>query len=114
LMLLDLLTQLVPDDTWVRQVQAAGTKVTIHGHTPDTAVLMNVLSRHPDVKEVKSPQATQRGIGSTKESFVIEFQLQPHATHPFVAPVLAPPAVTVPEQPAASAQSPASAAKANP
>jgi general secretion pathway protein L len=106
LMLLDLLTQLVPDDTWVRQVQAAGTKVTIHGHTPDTAALMNVLSRHPDVKEVKSPQATQRGVGSAKESFVIEFQLQPHATHPFVAPVVTPPAVTVSGQPEAPAASP--------
>lgn len=70
----DLLTQLIPDDTFLQRLQVQGPKVTITGSTPNTAALMNALSGHPDVRDVRSPAAATRASGG-RENFTIELTL---------------------------------------
>lgn len=75
---LDILTQLIPDDTWLQRVQAQGTRFTLSGQTPNAAALMNTLSSHPGLRDVRAPSAATRGYGSNRESFVVEFTIDPH------------------------------------
>ena len=77
LAVMDLLTQLIPDDTFLQRLQVQGTKVTISGQTPNTAALMNALSGHPDVRDVRSPSAATRAMGGGRENFTIELTLSP-------------------------------------
>jgi general secretion pathway protein L len=86
LAVVDLLTRLIPDDTFVQRLQVQGAKVTISGQTPNTAALMNTLSGHPDVRDVRSPAAATRAMGgSGRENFTIELNLSPAALQPSVA-----------------------------
>ncbi|MCU0814466.1 MAG: PilN domain-containing protein [Burkholderiaceae bacterium] len=84
LAVVDLLTRLIPDDTFVQRLQVQGSKVTISGQTPNTAALMNALSGHPDVRDVRSPSAATRASGG-RENFTIELSLSPPSLQPPVA-----------------------------
>lgn len=79
LAVVDLITQLVPDDTWLQRLQYQGGRVSLAGQTANTAALMNALSRHPGVREVKAPVAATRALGGQKENFQVEFVLLPEA-----------------------------------
>ncbi len=81
---LDLLTQAIPDDTFLQRLQLQGTKVTIGGQTPNTAALMNALSSQPGVRDVRSPTAATRAMGG-RENFTIELSLAPPAAPPAAA-----------------------------
>lgn len=129
LAVLDLVTQAVPDDTWVQRLQLQGAKLTLSGPTPNTAALMNRFSGLPQVRDVRSPLAATRAQ-SGRENYTIELTLLPEALRPQgtatstipmpeapgVAPALAAPATPtvavaaapVPGPPAASAPRPAS------
>jgi general secretion pathway protein L len=86
LAVVDLLTRLIPDDTFVQRLQVQGPKVTISGSTPNTAALMNTLSGHPDVRDVRSPAAATRAMGGGgRENFTIELNLSPSSLQPSVA-----------------------------
>lgn len=86
LAVVDLLTRLIPDDTFVQRLQVQGAKVTISGSTPNTAALMNTLSGHPDVRNVRSPAAATRAMGGGgRENFNIELDLLPASLQPSVA-----------------------------
>lgn len=78
LAVIDLLTQAVPDDTFVQRLQWQGGKLTLAGQTPNTSTLMNKLSGLPQVRDVKAPApATRANAG--RENFTIELTLQPAA-----------------------------------
>jgi len=117
LAVMDLLTRLVPDDTWLQRLQVQGARVVISGQTPNTAALMNTLSTHPDVKDVRAPNPATRAMGGTRENFTVELTLAPR-TPAASAPVdagghagagpastAAPPTPTLP--PSATATTPA-------
>ena len=77
LRLLQLLTETLPDGSFLHSLKTQGLKVTIQGMTPDAAVLMQALGRVPGLREVKAPSAAVRNPGASLDSFLIEFQLDP-------------------------------------
>jgi len=77
LLSLDMLTQLIPDDTWLQRVQSQGTRFTVSGQTSNAAVLMNTLSGNPGLKDVRAPAPATRVFGSNRESFAVEFTVLP-------------------------------------
>ena len=120
LTVLDLLTQALPDDTSLLNLQLQGLKVTMAGQTTNAAALMQHLSAQPGVRDVRAPSAATKPLGVTKESFSIEFMLDPKtlpsltgADTKAVEPVVGTAAPA--SAPAASAAAvPASAASATP
>lgn len=82
LAVLDLMTQAVPDDSFLQRLQVQGAKVTLTGQTPNTAALMNKLSGQPLVRDVRSPTASVRSMTAGRENFSIELTLQPDALRP--------------------------------
>lgn len=76
LVAIDMLTQLIPDDTWLQRVQAQGSKFTLSGQTPNAAALMNTLSGNVAVREVRAPTPAIR-MANNRETFVVEFTVAP-------------------------------------
>jgi general secretion pathway protein L len=74
-----LMTETLPDDTWLQSLQMQGTKITLQGLTPSAAALMQKLSTEPLFKDVKAPSAAVRQAGAAKEAFNIEFTLDTKA-----------------------------------
>ncbi len=74
-----LMTETLPDDTWLQSLQIQGTKITLQGLTPSAAALMQKLSTEPLFKDVKAPSAAVRQPGAAKEAFNIEFTLDTKA-----------------------------------
>jgi general secretion pathway protein L len=72
---LQMLTQLLPDDTMLQRLQIEGSRVVLTGQTPDTAALLQKLSSQPGFKDVRAPTAATR-TGTGKEVFQIELTLQ--------------------------------------
>jgi general secretion pathway protein L len=85
LAVMDVLTQLIPDDTWLQRLQLQGAKVTVSGQTPNAAALMNTLSSHPGVRDVKAPAAATRSMAGGRENFTIEWTLAPELLRPSLA-----------------------------
>ncbi|TWO67925.1 PilN domain-containing protein, partial [Caenimonas sedimenti] len=75
LLVLDLLTQALPDDTSLLGLSMQGNKITINGMTGNAAGLMQLLSAHSQLRDVKAPTAATRPLGSSKDLFTIEFVL---------------------------------------
>jgi len=74
-----LMTETLPDDTWLQSLQIQGAKITLQGLTPSAAALMQKLSTEPLFKDVKAPSAAVRQPGAAKEAFNIEFTLDTKA-----------------------------------
>jgi general secretion pathway protein L len=81
---LDLLTELIPDDSWLQRLQVRGAQLTLVGQTTNTTALMNRLSEHPLVRDVRAPSAATRVSGG-RENFIIELTLLPQALRADVA-----------------------------
>ena len=81
------LTSVLPDDTYLYSLDIRKSKITAAGHTVDAAALLQKLSSDPRLKDVRAPTAVTRAPGATKEAFTVEFTLAPPA------PVAAPPAL---------------------
>ncbi len=73
----DALTRVLPDDTSLLTLQIQGLKVSIAGQTSNAAALMQLLGAQPGLREVRAPTAATRPLGTTKDSFSIEFMLDP-------------------------------------
>jgi general secretion pathway protein L len=76
---MEYLTQVLPDDTYLYSLDIQKAKITASGHTVDASALLQKLSADPRLKNVKSPTPVTRLPGATKEAFVIEFTLEPKA-----------------------------------
>lgn len=74
---MEYLTQVLPDDTYLYGLDLQKTKITASGHTVDASALLQKLSSDPRLKNVKAPLAVTRLPGATKEAFVIEFTMEP-------------------------------------
>ena len=82
LKVVELLTQALPDDTSLLGLQVQGLKVTMNGQTTNAAALMQHLSAQPGIREVRAPSAATRPLGVNKDSFSLEFTLDPAALAP--------------------------------
>lgn len=109
LRVLDKLTQVLPDDTALHSFKLQGTKVVIVGDTVNASALLQLLGEQPGLHEVRAPAAATRMPGAAKESFVIEFTLDPQqfgvVGMPAAAAAAAAPA-SAPEVPVAAAIAP--------
>ncbi|MDF1486405.1 PilN domain-containing protein [Ramlibacter sp. H39-3-26] len=76
LRIMERLTQVLPDDTYLQSVSIQGLKITMSGQTANAAALMQLLSSQPDFHDVKAPSAATRPLGAPKETFNIELKLE--------------------------------------
>lgn len=76
------ITKLLPDDTYVTQLQAKGDKFKLTGQTPNTAALMQQLGAQAGVKDVRAPNPAVKPRGAERETFNIEFTLDPSSLTP--------------------------------
>jgi len=74
---LKLITQALPDDTSLLSLQILGPKVSISGQTGNAAALMKQLGSTPGLRDVKAPTPATKPLGAPRESFTIEFTLDP-------------------------------------
>jgi general secretion pathway protein L len=72
---LEYLTRILPDDTYLYALDIQPTKIVASGHTVDASALLQKLSSDPRLRNVKAPTAVTRQPGATKEAFVVEFTL---------------------------------------
>lgn len=71
------ITQLLADDTYLTHLQVQGNKILLTGQTPNTAALMQQLGAQAGVKNVRAPTAAVKPRGAERETFNIEFTLDP-------------------------------------
>lgn len=79
---IDLLAELtgaLPDDTHLTAWALEGRKVRIEGQTDNAAQLMRLIDAHPRFQDVRAPIAAVRAPGQAKESFTLEFGIEPPA-----------------------------------
>ena len=79
---LQLITEALPDDTSLFNIQVQGLKVSITGQTGNAAALMKQLGSTPGLRDVKAPTAATKPLGAPRESFTIEFTLDPAQLKP--------------------------------
>jgi general secretion pathway protein L len=79
---LKLITQALPDDTSLLSLQIQGPKVSISGQTGNAAALMKQLGSTPGLRDVKAPTPATKPLGAPRESFTIEFTLDPVQMRP--------------------------------
>lgn len=72
---LDMLTRALPDGAWLTALRADGVKLVLNGHADDAAALVQRLAAEPGVHDVRLASPATRGVGATKETFIIELQL---------------------------------------
>jgi general secretion pathway protein L len=112
---MEYLTRILPDDTYLYSLEVRKAKITAGGHTVDAAALLQKLSADPRLKDVRAPTAVTRVPGATKEAFTVEFTMEPAA--PIAVPTAAagePAPVTGNPVAAAAAAAPAVAAASGP
>ena len=75
---LDMLTRALPDGAWLTALRTEGGKLVLNGNADDAAALVQRLAAQPGVHDVRLASPATRGFGSTKETFIIELQLDAH------------------------------------
>lgn len=103
--LLEVLTQVLADDTSLQSMEVKGLKVRVTGLTANAAALMQHLGQQAGFRDVRAPVAAVRNPGASLDSFNIEFQLDPAVWSVAGANVVqaaAPGTAVVPVIPAAS------------
>ena len=78
LKILKFVTEALPDDTSLLSLQIQGLKIGITGQTGNAAALMKQLDSTPGLRDVKAPAPATKPLGATRESFTIEFMLDPN------------------------------------
>ena len=74
---LNLITESLPDDTSLLNLQIQGLKVTMSGQTANASALMKQLGGTPGLVDVKAPTPATKPLGAPRETFTIEFTLDP-------------------------------------
>lgn len=73
----NLITESLPDDTSLLSLQIQGLKVTLSGQTANAAALMKQLGGTPGLRDVRAPTPATKPLGAPRETFTIEFTLDP-------------------------------------
>lgn len=113
LLVLDKLTQVLPDDTALQNFKLQGTKLSFSGQTANASALMQLLGDVPGFKDVHAPTAATRLGLSGKEVFSVELTLDSEVFGIKTVPLAAPEGLGVASAPVANAFAPADAASAN-
>lgn len=79
LRVIDAVTKVLPDDTWLQSLRIDGNKVGISGLTLNSAALMQTLGSQSGLHDVRAPTPATRHPGTPKENFNIEFLVEPKA-----------------------------------
>lgn len=79
---LNLITEALPDDTSLLSLQIQDMKVSMTGQTVNAAALMKQLGSTPGLRDVKAPVPATKPLGAPRESFTIEFTLDPAQLRP--------------------------------
>ena len=79
---LKLITDALPDDTSLLSLQIQGLKVNMSGQTANASALMKQLGSTPGLRDVKAPTPATKPLGAPRESFTIEFTLDPAQLRP--------------------------------
>ena len=79
---LELITDALPDDTSLLSLQIQGLKVNVSGQTVNASSLMKQLGVTPGLRDVKAPTPATKPLGAPRESFTIEFTLEPTQLRP--------------------------------
>ncbi len=74
---LKLITDALPDDTALTSLQVQGLKVSMTGQTINSAALMKQLGVTVGLRDVVAPTPAVKPLGAPRESFTIEFTLDP-------------------------------------
>lgn len=74
---LKLITEALSDDSSLLSLQIQGLKVSLSGQTGNAAALMKQLGSTPGLRDVKAPTPATKPLGAPRESFTIEFTLDP-------------------------------------
>lgn len=74
--ILDTLSKLLPDGTWLRQVSLVGDEIIVEGYTGSSAGLVSVLESSPLFSSVSYVAPVTRERGGTVESFSFSMKLE--------------------------------------
>ncbi len=74
------LTKLLPDDTYITNLQLQSGKVVLTGQTTNSSALMQLLGTQEGIKNVRAPTAAFKARGSDRETFTIELTMD--VSHP--------------------------------
>lgn len=77
LQVLELVTRLLPDGSFLTSFQLEGLKVRLGGQTDNAANLIRMLGSQPGLVDVKAPTAAVKVPGLNRETFTVEFSLDP-------------------------------------
>lgn len=77
LQVINLVTEALPDETSLLSLQIQGNKVSINGQTANASALMKLLGSTPALHEVKAPTPATKPLGAPRETFNIEFTVDP-------------------------------------
>lgn len=114
---LERITEALGDDTSLLSLQVQGHKVSITGQTANATALMKKLDGQPGLRDVRAPAPAVKPLGATRETFTIEFSMDPAqwpliTTDALPVPAAVPPAAEASTQPPSAA--PSTTAPANP
>ncbi|MDM7462909.1 MAG: PilN domain-containing protein [Tepidimonas taiwanensis] len=84
--LLNWVTEQLPDDTYVSELEYEGDTLGLQGLTPNAAALMRHLGEQPGVAAVTASRPATKVTGLGKESYFIEIRLSPEPSSPSAAP----------------------------
>ena len=75
--LLDALTHLAPDDTWLTELQIAGTDIRLTGAAGSATALLGLIAQSPDFRNAafRSPVVQDSRLG--RERFDLGAQISP-------------------------------------
>ena len=107
LLVLDKLTQVLPDDSALQNFKLQGNKLSFSGQTGNASALMQLLGEVPGFKEVHAPTAATRLGISGKEVFSVELTLDPEVFGVKTVPLAAPEGLGAAPAPQPAASAPA-------
>ena len=73
LQVVKLVTDTLPDDTYLWMLQVQGAKVSMTGQTVNASVLMKQLDATPGMSNVTAPTPATKSPGAPREQFAIDF-----------------------------------------
>jgi general secretion pathway protein L len=77
LQILQLVTDALNDDASLLSLQIQANKVNITGQAQNASLLMKQLDATPGFRDVRAPAPSTKPLGAARESFTIEFSIDP-------------------------------------
>lgn len=78
----EVLSQALPDDTWLDRIDINGREIKISGMTANSTDLLALLARHPSLSDVRASVASVRDATLNKERFTFEMRWRNEEVRP--------------------------------